>query len=123
MRHEIYTMPEIKLVSGQCKTIRWRLYKSKNIVFNAERCIGNFALADYSDKTGGYLISKSLTFSKDDDGVYSIATIELSSSDTLGLYGKFIYQITIKDRYNNEAEIPDQGIMLIFHNINEQYLS
>lgn len=123
MRHDIYTMPEIMFVSGQSKTIRWRLFKSKNIPFNAERCSGNFSVVDYSDKTGDTLISKSLTFSKDDDGVLSIATVNLSSSDTIGLYGKYIYQITIKDRYNNDAEIPNQGILLIFHNINEQYLS
>lgn len=123
MRHDIYTMPEIMFVSGQSKTIRWRLFKAKNIPFNAERYIGNFSVVDYSDKTGDSLISKSLTFSEDDDGVLSIATVNLSSSDTLGLYGKYIYQITIKDRYNNDAEIPNQGILLIFHNINEQYLS
>lgn len=123
MRHDIYTMPEIMFVSGQSKTIRWRLFKSKNVPFNAERCVGNFSVVDYSDKTGDSLISKSLTFSEDDDGILSIATVDLSSSDTLGLYGKYIYQIIIKDRYNNDAEIPNQGILLIFHNINEKFLS
>jgi len=75
------------------------------------------------DKTGDPLISKSLTFSIGDDetGVKNIASVDLLPADTLGLWGKYIYQITIKD-IDGEAEIPNHGIFFIAHNINESFL-
>ena len=44
----------------------------------------------------------------DETGVKNIATVDLVPNDTLGLYGKYIYQITIKD-IDGEVEIPNQG--------------
>lgn len=123
MRHDIYTMPEIIFVSGQSNTLRWRLFTPAKLPFNAEGCTGNFSVVDYSDKTGDPLISKPLTFVIGDDEtkVKNIAVVELSPDDTLGLYGKYIYQITIRD-VDGEVEIPNQGFLLISHNINESFL-
>ena len=79
---------------------------------------------DYSDKYNDEpLVSKPLSFLIGDDatGAKNIATVDLLPNDTLGLYGKYIYQITIKD-IDGEVEIPNQGIFNIFHNINESFL-
>ena len=54
-------------------------------------------------------------------GAKNVATVDLLPTDTLGLYGKYIYQITIKD-IDGEVEIPNQGIFYIFHNVNESFL-
>lgn len=124
MRHDVYSLPEVMFVAGQSNTLRWRLFTEQNIPFNAEGCTGNFALVDYSDKyTDEPVVSKSLTFSIGDDetGAKNIATVELLPNDTLGLSGKYIYQITIKD-VDGEVEIPNQGIFNIFRNINESFL-
>ena len=51
----------------------------------------------------------------------NVAAVDLEPRDTLGLHGKYIYQITIKD-IDGEAEIPNQGFLLITHNINESFL-
>ena len=123
MRHDIYTLPEVVFVSGQSNTLRWRLYTQAKVPFNADGCTGNFAVVDYSDKTGETLISKALTFSVGDDetGVKNVASVDLEPKDTLGMRGKYIYQITIRD-IDGEAEIPNQGFLLISHNINESFL-
>ena len=123
MRHDVFTLPEIVFVAGQSQTLRWRLLTEKKVPFNADGCTGNFAVVDYSDKTGDPLISKSLTFSIGDDetGVKNIASVDLLPADTLGLCGKYIYQITIKD-IDGEAEIPNHGFFFIAHNINESFL-
>lgn len=123
MRHDIYSMPEIVFVSGQSNTLRWRLFTVKNVPFNAEGCTGNFSIVDYSDKTGDPLISKPLKFfiGDDENGVKNVAVVDLIPKDTLGLAGKYIYQITIKD-IDGEVEIPNQGFLLISHNINESFL-
>lgn len=123
MRNDIYTLPQIIFIAGQSKTLRWRLLTRMKFPFNTEGCTGNFAVVDYSDKNGEPLISKSLSFVTGDDktGMKNIAVVDLLSSDTLGLNGKYIYQITIKDM-DGESEIPNQGILLIPHNINESFL-
>lgn len=121
MRHDIYTMPEIVFVSGQSNTFYWHLFTPAHAPYNADGCTGNFAVVDYSDQTGDPLISKSLKFLVGDNNVKNIATVDLEPRDTLGLHGKYIYQITIKD-IDGEAEIPDQGFLLITHNINEGFL-
>lgn len=122
MRHDIYSLPEIMFVAGQSNTLRWRLFTEQNVPFNADGCTGNFALVDYSDKYQEPLVSKSLSFSLgNESGIKNVASIDLLPTDTLGLYGKYIYQITIKD-IDGEAEIPNQGIINIYHNINESFL-
>lgn len=124
MRHDVYSLPEVMFVAGQSNTLRWRLFTEQNVPFNADDCIGNFALVDYSDKYNDEpLVSKPLSFVIGDDvtGAKNVATVDLLPTDTLGLYGKYIYQITIKD-IDGEVEIPNQGIFNIFHNINESFL-
>lgn len=123
MRQDIYTLPEIPFVAGQSNTLRWRLFTQAHVPFNAEGCTGNFSVVDYSDQTGDPLISKPLQFVLGDDerGTKNVATVDLLPSDTLGLHGKYIYQITIKD-IDGEAEIPNQGFLQITHNINESFL-
>lgn len=123
MRHDIYTMPEVTFVAGQSNTLRWRLFTWANLPFNADGCIGNFAVVDYSDQTGDPLISKPLEFLVGDEkyGAKNIAMVNLDPQDTLELHGKYIYQITIKD-VDGETEIPNQGFLQIIHNINEDYL-
>lgn len=123
MRQDIYTLPEIPFVAGQSNTLRWRLFTQSHVPFNAEGCIENFSIVDYSDQTGDPLISKPLQFVIGDNerGTKNVATVDLLPSDTLGLYGKYIYQITIKD-IDGEAEIPNQGFLQITHNINESFL-
>lgn len=124
MRHDVYSMPEIMFVAGQSNTLRWRLFKERNVPFNGEGCEGNFALVDYSDKYNTEpLVSKPLAFSIGDDatGAKNMASVDLLPSDTLGLSGKYVYQITIKD-IDGEVEIPNQGIIHIYHNINATFL-
>lgn len=123
MRRDIYTLPEVVFVSGQSNTLRWRLFTPTKRPFNADACIGNFAVVDYSDQTGDPLISKPLEFVVGDDetGVKNVAVVDLEPDDTLGLHGKYIYQITIKD-VDGEVEIPNQGFLQITHNINEGFL-
>ena len=57
----------------------------------------------------------------DEDAAYNIAKVTLDADDTMELTGKYIYQITVKDR-DGMAEIPDQGIMMIANNINKGFL-
>lgn len=46
----------------------------------------------------------------------------LEPSDTYELYGKFIYQISIRDVDGN-VEIPQQGLMYVTNNINKSFIN
>ena len=124
MRHDIYTLPQITLVGGQSETIQWRVFDRDGEPYDASGISGRFAVVDYSHQAVTTpLLTANITFVNDSEmGVNNVAQITLSSSDTLALYGKYIYQITLKDSLGS-AEIPNQGIMFIAHNIDQGYLS
>ena len=100
MRHDVFTLPEIVFVAGQSQTLRWRLLTEKKVPFNADGCTGNFAVVDYSDKTGDPLISKSLTFSIGDDetGVKKYCFCRFVTSRYFGIMGE-IYLSNYYQRY------------------------
>ena len=87
-------------------------------------CTANLAIINYVNK-GGEPHSKDMTITTDDesdsDAVYNVLKVTLLPSDTVDLYGKYIYQITIKDVEDN-TELK-QGIMYIGNNINKSYVS
>lgn len=121
MKNDIYTLPQDMFVAGQSIEYMWRLYTKSKVPFNADGCVGNFALINYSHKYGEPVISKHVTFTIGDDDVMNGVIVTLSPEDTINLFGKYIYQLTIKDIDGN-VEIPNQGILLISKNINESYV-
>ena len=121
MRDDYYTLPTVTLVAGQSKTLGFNLWTESGDPFNGDGCTGNFSVVNYSNKNT-IVMSKVMAFeSSEDDDVYNVATVDLDPSDTLGLYGKYVYQITIIDG-DGDVEIPNQGIMLIARNINEDII-
>lgn len=62
-----------------------------------------------------------MTVLADDNGVESIIAVTLLPTETVGLYGKYIYQITIQDM-SGETEIPSQGILGITNNIDKNII-
>ncbi len=120
----IFVLPELSAISGQSNILRFRLLTSTHSPFNAKDCVGDFALIDYSDKYGEFILSKPLLFSIGDnkEKIVNFATVELQPNDTLGLHGKYIYQIIIKDS-DGKVDIPNQGLLWIYHNIHEEYLN
>ena len=124
MRHDIYTLPQITLVGGQSEQIRWRIFDLNGDPYDATGISGRFAIVDYSNQdVATPLLTLNITFVTDSEtGVNNVAQITLSSADTLNLYGKYIYQITLKSSFG-DVQIPNQGIMFIAHNIDKGYLS
>ena len=56
------------------------------------------------------------------DGVtiQTILRVILDPIDTVNLFGKFVYQITIKDA-DGSVDIPSQGIINIVNNIDKDF--
>lgn len=124
MVNNIYTLPQIDFVGGSTADLIFNVYwgAENPKPFGMVGCVANFAVIDYVNKTGTPIISKTMEVRLNaDDTYYNVLYVELKPSDTLDLFGKYIYQITIKD-VDNSADIPQQGILYIHNNINKQYL-
>ena len=48
-------------------------------------------------------------------------TVTIDPKETVGMSGKYIYQITIKD-ISGDVEVPKQGIFLVVNNINKGFI-
>ena len=121
---DTYTLPKIDFVGGSTEKFLFRVYYSRENPepFGLVGCEANFALIDYVNKNGEPIISKSMSVEMDaQNEFYNILSVQLTSADTVDLYGKFVYQITIKD-IDDMADVPQQGVLYIHNNINKNYL-
>lgn len=118
-----YTLPTIDFVGGETQDIVFRVYHYvNNMAFSLNSCTANFSVVGFGDKNGTPYISKEMTVLTNDDGTLdNILRVTLTSSETVDLSGKFIYQITIKD-IGGDVEIPKQGILFIINNINKSFI-
>lgn len=122
MQTNIYTLPELTFVGGKTQELNFRLKEKDGSLYNARNCEANFSICNYSNKTGEPLLSIQPTFVSNDNSIIHILHIIISPEQTVNLYGKYIYQITIKDE-TGRVEIPNQGILNITRNINKNYIS
>ena len=67
------------------------------------------------------MLSKAMSVIADDDEIESILAVTLLPKETVDLYGKYIYQITIQDM-SGETDIPSQGILGITNNIDKSVI-
>lgn len=124
MVSNVYSLPQIDFVGGSTEELVFHVFgrKENPQPFGLAGCVANFSVIDYVNKTGAPVISKGMGTRINDDGThYNVLFVELKSADTLDLFGKYIYQITLRDIDNN-ADIPLQGIMYIHNNINKAFL-
>ena len=120
MQPEIYTLPTISFVGGSTQELRFRLKNKLGDIIDATGYTGNFAVCDYRFKDKTYIFQENLNFINDESGTKSILKVVISPANTRGMYGKFVYQITIKDVAGKIA-IPNQGIINITKNIDQDF--
>ena len=118
----IYTLPEISFVGGESQVFLFNMRTMSGNDFDGTNCSVGFALIHYANKNSAPLLVKEAELKIGDNGFLNIASIHLSPSDTVGLYGRFVYQITINDS-EGFTEIPGQGIINITRNIHPLFIS
>lgn len=121
MQTTVYTLPEISFVGGETQEFNFHLKNHAGEPFDAAGASVDFAICNYSNKTGAPLLSYTPTLLADENGVANVIVLTIPKEDTAQLSGKFIYQITIVDVSGN-SEIPNQGIMNIAKNIHQEYV-
>ena len=121
--YDPYTLPTISFVGGETQDLAFHTYFYKNMKpYDLTECISNFSVVSYTNKHGAPLLTKPMTAVLNDEGnCHNILTVTLQPKETIDLYGKYIYQIQIKD-IGGDIEIPKQGILYISNNINKDFV-
>lgn len=122
MINKIYNLPEIYFIGGETQTLLFNLCTVGGNDFDASNCKVEFALIHYANKNGIPLLVKSAEILEGKNGIMNVASIDMTPDDTLELSGRYVYQLSICDAYNN-AEIPGQGIIQITRNIHPEFIT
>ena len=109
MLYKMYSLPEIRFVGGSSEDLQFNLYydEDKTKPFNLFGGEANFSIVNFINKNSTPLVSKRMELDyvevdDNDDGVketkyYNVLRISLEPEDTVDLFGKFVYHITLKD--------------------------
>ena len=118
-----YTLPKIEFIGGGYQKIPFRIFHYVGRrPFDLTGCECHFSLVNYTSQSGPIVISKKMTVEPPGpDGIANIITVELTSEETLNMFGKYVYQITIIDS-DGTPETPKQGIMNVIQNIDKTIL-
>lgn len=118
-----FTLPTIEFVGGASQPLSFRMRTADGKSgFNLSGCFANFSVINCVHKGGKPVISKWMTVSMSPaSSTYDMLSVTLDPLDTVDLFGKFIYQITIGNGAG-ETELPKQGELYITRNINPDFI-
>lgn len=122
MINPIYNLPEISFVGGESQTFLFNLYTKSGSGYNTDGCDIAFSIVNFANKSNTPILIKSGSTQVGADGVSNTVVIGLEPQDTVGLYGKYIYQLSIRDAAGI-TEIPGHGIMNITRNIHQSFIT
>lgn len=124
MLNKMYSLPELCFVGGSSEDLQFNLFCNEAdpepfSIFGGE---ANFSIVNFLNKNSTPLVSKKMKIGMNDEEThYNILRISLEPADTADLFGKFVYQITIRDIDGN-VDIPHQGIINIHNNIDKIFV-
>lgn len=101
---QIYTLPQLTFIGGATEPFEFPFWygrnkddREKTLPFNIKRCKVFFSLTYDEDLDGTPVLEKLCDIKQNAEGIYCIATTELTPEDTANLNGVFTYQLTIFD--------------------------
>ena len=124
MLNNIYRLPEIYFIGGSSEDLQFDLYSDENKrrPIDLRDGTARFALIDFSNMTGAPLVSKEMDIQINKAQThYNIVRVSLLPEDTVDLFGKYIYQISLRDA-DGGIDIPYQGIAMIYNNIDKAFI-
>lgn len=119
-----YVLPTIDFVGGSTQDFAFNIYHyMSRKPFSLGSCTANFSIVSFTNKTGEPIATKEMTAIYNNAGdIDNVLAVTLEPEDTVGLCGKYIYQIQIKD-VDGDVEIPKQGLLYISNNINKGFIA
>lgn len=118
-----YTLPTIDFVGGETQDLAFNVYFYKDKKpFSLTGCTCNFSIVSFTNKMGAPILSKEMKgIYNDEVTADNVLTVTLTPTETVELFGKYIYQIIIRD-IEGDVEIPKQGILYVTNNINKNFI-
>lgn len=119
-----YTLPQVEFVGGSTQDFEFQCLDHRTgQLMDMTGCKAEFAIIDYLNKQGndGFPLWYSYMQLKDVDGMSCRLCVSVPPSATLDLWGKYIYQISIRD-VDGVIEIPKQGLLFISNNIDKNFV-
>lgn len=127
MLNKMYSLPELCFVGGSSENFEFNLYydKSNPRPFDIYGGKAEFSIVNLANKNGTPIFSKSMEIAQGDthgetDTCHNVVRVSLLPEDTVDLFGKFVYQVTLADADGNID--PHQGIVVIHRNINKTFI-
>ena len=127
--HYPYTLPAIDFVGGSNQDLAFHVFffTTKN-PYDLANCTANFAIVSFRNKNGETILSKEMAVAagQEDyqgDTYSNILKVSLTSAETVNLSGKYIYQISIREKTTGKTEVPNQGVLYVTNNINKRYIT
>lgn len=119
-----YQLPTIDFVGGETQEIEFHIYFYRDKKpFSLSGCTCNFSIVSFMNPVGKPVLTKPMSVSYDDGHtVDNVLYLKLESKDTVGMSGKYVYQISIQD-VSGDVEIPKQGILYVANNIDKSFLT
>lgn len=124
MLNKMYSLPEVCFVGGSSEDFQFNVFYDKDgpKPFNLFGGTAKFSIVNFLNKNSTPLVSKDMEIDmNDEDTHYNVLRVSLEPEDTVDLFGKFVYQITIRDIDGN-IDIPHQGIINIHNNIDKPFI-
>lgn len=128
MHCDFYNLPDITIIGGDTFPICFDLFRDSrhSIPFEmGENFVAYFSLVEFINREYTSPLysfssidpSPRVFITNDADGKINNVEVKFKAADTASLYGKYIYQITLKDNNLNKIEVIGQGTMTIVRNI------
>ena len=109
-----FALPEISIVGGDHTYLDFEIFEPEGDAVDVSTMSASFAVIDYTNKFGSPQFTLKASVIEGDDG-RPLFRISLLSELTLNLFGKFIYQLAVKDYKGHTKH--EQGLILINKNI------
>lgn len=122
MLNPIYNLPSLDFVGGESKQLVFELSRPSGGPFNADGCTVELSIIGYTNKIGEPIVVVDGSLSLDESGYYSCVIANIPAQETVDLFGKYVYQLSIKDSYGL-VDIPGQGFMNITRNIHRNFVT
>lgn len=120
----LYNLPSFSFVGGSSETISINLYDGNNQPFPVDLdTTVTFVMSSFLDDMANPILTLTsggrnaqVTIERGDGQLRNRISIKLKLENTITLHGRYIYQISLTDAYNN-MEVLGQGGILILRNL------
>lgn len=118
-----YTLPTIDFVGGETQDLAFNIYFYANKrPYSLSGCTANFSIVSFRNRIGTPILTKEMGVAFNTEGtINNVLTVTLSPEETVDLFGKYIYEIQMRD-IDGDVEIPKQGILYVTNNINKGFI-